>query len=364
MQIFCLQAEKMHMKQLSALKKGEVRLAVDSTEDLWYLSQIIEKGDLLKSKTVRKVKIGGEEERKQAVKKVSASIMISVEKVEFHEYSNMLRVSGTILEAPEDVPKGSYHTLSIEEGTAFTITKENWLKYQTDWLKEACAKKDYRILLCILDREEAIFALLKRQGYKILSEIKGDVQKKGFDEKKPSFYSELIKLIQDYTERHSIQKIIVASPAFWKEELLKEIKNNKLKSMITQATCSSVSKNAIEEVMKRPELKEVLKQERFAKEANKVEELLVEISKNNLAAYGVDEVEKAISSGAVKELLITDSLIRTRKNNGDFEKINMLMREADKMKGEIMIISSEHEGGKKLDGLGGIAALLRFKMSY
>lgn len=352
------------MKQLSPLRKGEIRLAVDSTEDLWYLSQIIEKGDLLKSKTVRKIKIGGEEERRQAVKKVSASIRISVEKVEFHEYSNMLRVSGTILEAPEDVQKGSYHTLTLEEGTAFTITKENWLKYQIDWLKEACTRKDYRILLCILDREEAVFALLKRQGYKILSEIKGDVQKKGYEEKKPSFYSELIKLIQDYVERHSIQKIIVASPAFWKEELFKEIKDEKIKSRITQATCSSVGKNAVEEVIKRPELKEVLKQERYVREANKVEELLAEISKNNLAAYGVNEVEKAVYSGAVKELLVTESLIRTRKDNGDFQRINTLMKETDRMKGEIMIISSGHEGGKKLDGLGGIGALLRFRMSY
>ena len=40
------------------------------------------------------------------------------------------------------------------------------------------------------------------------------------------------------------------------------------------------------------------------------------------------------------------------------------MKIVDKTKGEIEIISSEHEGGKKLDGLGGIAAILRFKLSY
>ena len=40
------------------------------------------------------------------------------------------------------------------------------------------------------------------------------------------------------------------------------------------------------------------------------------------------------------------------------------MRIVDKSKGEIEIISSEHDAGKKLDGLGGIAAILRFKLSY
>jgi stalled ribosome rescue protein Dom34 len=33
-------------------------------------------------------------------------------------------------------------------------------------------------------------------------------------------------------------------------------------------------------------------------------------------------------------------------------------------KGEIHIISSEFDAGKKLDGLGGIGAILRYKMNY
>ena len=40
------------------------------------------------------------------------------------------------------------------------------------------------------------------------------------------------------------------------------------------------------------------------------------------------------------------------------------MRNVDKSKGDIMIISSEHEAGKKLNGLGGIAAILRYKLNY
>ena len=40
------------------------------------------------------------------------------------------------------------------------------------------------------------------------------------------------------------------------------------------------------------------------------------------------------------------------------------MKIVDSTKGEILIISSENEAGKKLDGLGGIAAILRFKLNY
>ena len=40
------------------------------------------------------------------------------------------------------------------------------------------------------------------------------------------------------------------------------------------------------------------------------------------------------------------------------------MKIVEKQKGEINMISHEHEGGKKLNGLGGIAAILRYRMSY
>ena len=34
----------------------------------------------------------------------------------------------------------------------------------------------------------------------------------------------------------------------------------------------------------------------------------------------------------------------------------------DQTKGNVLVVGSDHEGGKKLGGLGGIAALLRYKL--
>ena len=36
----------------------------------------------------------------------------------------------------------------------------------------------------------------------------------------------------------------------------------------------------------------------------------------------------------------------------------------ESMRGTINIISSDNDAGKKLDGLGGIGALLRYKLNY
>jgi LysR family hydrogen peroxide-inducible transcriptional activator len=55
-------------------------------------------------------------------------------------------------------------------------------------------------------------------------------------------------------------------------------------------------------------------------------------------------------------------------NEGKFRyesvSIDSLMKIVDSTKGEILIINSDNEAGKKLDGLGGIAAILRYKLNY
>ena len=145
---------------------------------------------------------------------------------------------------------------------------------------------------------------------------------------------------------------------------MNHIKDESLKKKIVIATCSSVSENAINEVLRRPETKEVLKKDRISKEARIVEELLTEIAKEELGAYGIREVEKAANAGAVKVLLITDKFINKRRELGDYEKIDDIMKIVDGMKGGIHIMTSEFEGGKKLEGLGGIGAILRYKTSY
>lgn len=346
-------------------KKGEIKIKVENLDDLWYLHQLIDEGDLIKGKTVRKIKIGEKEQRKINIIKKPVFIEIKAEKVEYSKTINALRISGTIIQCPEEIQKGSHHTFNVETNSIITIIKQEWLKFQLDKLREACSQKISKILIVVLDREEAFFALMKKYGYELLAHIKGTVQKKAnIKEIKSSFYSQLIKQIEEYDKRYQLQTIIVASPAFWKEELLKNLKNKELKNKIIKATCSSVSESAINEVLKRPETQQALKQDRIAKEINLVESLLVEIKKNGLAAYGLEETKNAVNAGAVKLFLITDSMIRKTREENTYKAIEIMMKTVEKTKGSVNIISSDNEAGKKLDGLGGIAAILRYKLNY
>lgn len=343
-------------------KKGTVQLRVTDAEDLWFLSHIIEEGDLVRGKTTRKIKFGGEENG--SVSRVTITVMVEAENIEFSSSGTALRINGKIREGPEDIPRGSYHTISLEEGNEFTLTKVQWLEYQKQKLEEAAERK-FNYLICIFDREEAFIALTKHHNYEVLVKLAGEVPKKGKNiEVKKDFQEEIIKALEMYNERYKPENIILASPAFYKEDLYKKISSSELKRKIVLATCSDVSESSLNEVIKRPELAQALKNSRAREEQLIVEKLLFEINKNNLAIYGWKEVGKAAEAGAVSELLITTDFIQQQKLKGVYKQLDTLMKLVDDQQGKIHLLSSEWESGKKINGLGGIAALLRYKLEW
>ncbi|MEW5897158.1 MAG: mRNA surveillance protein pelota [Nanoarchaeota archaeon] len=339
-------------------KKGIVKLRVEDAEDLWYLSHLIDPGDLVKGKTTRKIRIGAGENAK-SVKK-TLTLKIEAETVELTEAA--LRINGLVKEGPEDVPKDSYHSIALESGSELLLQKSRWMEYQKQKLNESSEKK-YNYLLCLFDREEALFALTKKNGYEVLAKIQGEVEKKAKkSEIKKDFQLEIINALETYSRRYSPERIIIASPAFFKEYLLEKITSSELKKKIVTATCSDISERSLDEVMRSPELAAVLKHSRARMEQLLIEELLAEINKGEKATYGLKEVKEAVNSGAVLKLLITDNFIRRKRTENKFAEIDALMTFVDGSKGEVHVLSSEHDAGRKLDGLGGIAAMLRYKI--
>lgn len=342
------------------LKHGTVTIQVSNLDDLWYISQVIDQGDIVSSKTERKIKASTDENAKLVRKTVF--LKIQVQQVDFK--GEVLRVSGIVSEGTDLVPKGSHHTINFEVNAVASIIKEKWHKFQLDRLTEAQNSQSINLLLVVLDRENAIFSIIKNKGYEILSEFEGDVAKKGDDATKPSnFYSQISKTLVEYSNRFNAENIIVASPAFWKDDLLKVI-DSSIKKKIVLAVCSSATTNAIEEVLKRPELKDVLEKQRTSKEAKIVEELMEQISKEGLSAYGDKEIQKAVDGGAIRILLVTTKKIKDSREENNFGKFEKLMKTVEDSKGDVFILNSDNEPGKKIDALGGVSALLRYKINY
>ena len=74
-------------------------------------------------------------------------------------------------------------------------------------------------------------------------------------------------------------------------------------------------------------------------------------------------MKKAAEAGAIQKLLVTEKQILSMRDKGTYHKLDTVMKQVDSMQGEIHLISSDHEGGKRLDGLGGVGAILRYKVN-
>ena len=346
----------------SDFKKGTVKLRVTDPEDLWYLTHLIDPGDFITGKTTRKMKLG-EGENAKTIKK-TFTVTIEAETIQLDDTGTSVRVNGKIKEGPEEIPQGVYQAVELQEGEEFTLEKVQWLSYQKQKLQEATEKK-YSYLLCLFDREEALFALTKKKGFEILLQLRGEAAKKrAVVEIKKDFYEEIIKVIETYNARYEPQMIVLSSPAFYKEDLLRKMTSPEVKKKIVLVTCSDISERSLDEVIKSKELEKTLQHSRTRQEQVLVEEVLQEISKNNLAVYGWKEVKNAAQAGAVRILIITDALIHIKKMEGTYGELDTIMKHIDGLQGEIHILSSEQETGKRIDGLGGIAALLRYKLSW
>jgi protein pelota len=333
--------------KLLKFSQDEARLRPEAADDLWQLSQLIAPGDRVRARTARKVKATEEAQAERQL----VTLTVTVEKAELA--GSQLRIGGPIIEGPDDIPRGSWHTLSIGPGDELAWRRESWPGYLVQRVKELCATRPPKLLLVVFDREEAWIARVTRDGYDVLAHLTGEVSRKRMAEKlKTDFWMDLLKAVREYDGRLQPERIILASPSFWKEEFLK----------VVLATSSSADETALAEVLRRDEVRAALEQARVAEELRAIEEVMAEIGRHGKAAYGLAQVELAAQAGAVTRVLVTDGLISKARTQGTGARVEAVLEAVDRGKGKVTIIASSHPGGKRLDGIGGIAALLRYRM--
>ncbi len=338
------------------IKKGFVRVKPENKEDLLDLSKVIEINDRVYGQTFRKIKVGSEE-KGQVIKK-SIKLEISVEKKEFDRDSLSLKVLGKITKGPEDIPLGSYHSIKIENNSDVTIFKERWKNFQIERLVESTKRVSYKILIVIFDRAEATFALLTPSGYKILSANKGDVKRKDYNVEGVNFYKEIAKMIEQADKEINPDFIICASPGFYNEELRKEIEPCSFAKKIRFAVATNPGERGISEVLKRSELKEILKEERLRKESLLMDLLLKNIAKDEKFSYGVNDVFEKAQIGAIEELIVSENLIFSEKPEEN-KTVMDIIEMVEQNNGKVSVIEQE-EPLKVIDSLGKIGAILRY----
>lgn len=338
-------------------KGGFLHLQLDTQEDLWLLSWLLNPGDSVRGSTERKLKIGGEDERSQRVVRKKMTLTVLAEKAAYEH--DALRVLGTIAEGPEDVARGDHHSITFSPADTIGVTKPSgWAKWEREKVEEATRQTEENILVVLFDREEALFARLSGQGYNVLSTLKGEVAKKDQQgQGTGSFWKKLAEQILEYDKRYKPRSIIAGSPAFWKD-YLKEEADASLSKKVVYATVSDVGETAIGEVMRRPELRTALEKDRGAQEQGVVERLLAAVGKDQ-ACYGIDEVEEKAGSGALKELLVSNEFLAKCRDEGTWQRVDAVLKAAEQTNATVHITTTK-DANKTIDGLGGIAGIRRW----
>src|SRR4030042_3010229 len=137
-------------------KSGEIKLIPENLDDIWHLYNIIEEGDLVRMVTFRTAE--GEKADKLRAKKTEKKKMklgIQVEKVNFHEFSNRLRIQGVIKEGLQDL--GSHHTFNVdaEEMQPLSILKEQWKSHQLQRIDEAVLQRTQPMMVFVCLDDDA-----------------------------------------------------------------------------------------------------------------------------------------------------------------------------------------------------------------
>ncbi|KAK9459040.1 eRF1 domain 1-domain-containing protein [Lipomyces oligophaga] len=395
---------KILAKNVSKDGSGSIKLLPEEPNDLWHTYNLIQTGDVLRAPTFRRVtkepndRIGGSggATTNAPSQRISLTLTIKVEKTDFDAPGAALHASGPVCEESPHVRLGQYHTLDLALHRAFTLTKTSYAPWDSISLQTVQAACDpgsrAEIGAVVLQPGLATVCLVGEYMTLVRQRIELAIPSKraagsavAHDKALARFYSNVAKGMAQSFDYSNLKAIILASPGFANEQLLKsifdtaskeaglggEIGNRakqvlKSRSKFVLVHCASGHVHALNEVLRAPEVRAQLAETKYARETAVLDEFFRALSVavedgGGKAWYGARQVELAVDRGAVRTLLISDNLFR----NDDVAKRKRfvaLVETVKAMGGEALVFSSLHESGKQLNQFTGIAAILNFPM--
>jgi len=349
------------------------------TPPQWHAYNLIRPGDILRASALRKVTTTSVTGTTTSTR-VHTTLSIVVDKIDFSPLDSALHIAGRVCEENKYVSVGAHHTLDLELARNFTLTKAEWDSVALETVREACSPGENAEIAAITlhdglahicavgehttaTRQRVEMAIPKKRGGNIEAHEKGLAK----------FYAAITEAFLRLFELDKVKVVLLGSPGFYATKLREYIfahaektENKPLlraKPKFIVEHTSSGHKHALNEALLSPAVRAKLADTRFARETDAVERFFRMIhTEEERAWYGAKEVSKAVGKGAVATLLICDSLFRSQSVAGRRKYVAM-KEEVEKQGGEVMVLSSIHESGVRLDGLGGIAAILTFPLA-
>lgn len=312
------------------------------------------------------------------------TLLIRVTSIDFDAQAGQLHVSGRVAEENKHVKVGAYHTLDLELQRNFTLEKsEGWDSVALDVVREAVRQdKEGTVPAVVMQEGMANIALITEHQTILKQRIESAIPRKRagraseHDKGMQRFYQVTLETLQRHVDIAQPRPLLLASPGFvaqgFQKYILEEATRRGDKAVLANRAnfvvvhSSSGHLHSLNEVLKSPEVLAKLKDTKYARETRLMDEFMTLLRKDDGRAwYGPGEVEKAVEKGAVGRgggvLLISNALFRSQVI-GTRKRWVALVDKVKEEGGDARVLSSDHESGKRLEGLGGIAAILTFPL--
>lgn len=337
-------------------RENSFEVVPESFDDLWHIEKLVEKGDIVSGISERKIKPKNEGEK---AFKQKIFVEIEAEKPEFHEATGQLRVLGKVISAkPEEaVPHGMAHTIEVEAGSKISVKKKSLKGFHIERLeraKEGSARQ--KLLIVLMDDEEAELAYLRDSGVETKARIASGKSGKMFkeQEKGKNYHDEILEKINSLKP----ESMVVAGQSFEIQGFEKFLKQKGFKGKTFFEQISSTGTAGLNEFIKSGKMDKLLSGIQSAEEIKAMERLLKALG-NGLAAIGAKEALGAIERGAAEEAMVSEKFVAEKR-----DEANKLLDLAEQMKTKIQFFSLKSQSGKSLEGMGGAAAILRYKSNW
>ena len=312
------------------------------------------------------------------------TLTIKVTSLDFDPQAAQLHVSGRVSSPNAWVSLGAYHTLDLELQRKFTLEKaDGWDSVALGIVKESIDQDKKAELWAVVMQEGLANICLITEHQTILRQrIEVSLPKKrpgkpGGDGDKAvqRFYGTVLDTLLRQLDLSNIKPLLLASPGFTASSFQGYIKStavtkgdkalSALAGKIIVAHSASGHLHSLAEVLASPSITSKLSDTKFARETALMDRFFEMLRKDDGRAwYGPKEVEQAVEKGAVGRgggvLLINNSLFRSQDMATRRRWVTLVDKVREVEGGEVRVLSSMHESGKRLEGLGGIAAILTF----
>ncbi|KAJ2781787.1 Translation factor pelota [Coemansia javaensis] len=359
-------------------QSGHVRLVPQEPEDIWHAYNLIQKGDQLTAVTTRGVK-SVSSTGSVTNSRVKLKLTIAIEDVFFDSHVCALRINGRTVSESEHVSVGQYHTLDLELNQPFTLAKPEWDVIALQRIRDACDVARQADAAAVTMHEGlAVVCLMTQHMTVVRQRIEAPIPKKrrgsatNYEKGVQRFYDQVYQAIRRHIDFALVKVVVLGSPGFVREQFFeymmaqavrtedRPIIENRAKFLLVHT--SSGHKGALEEVMRDPQTRARLADTKSAQEARAIDAFYQMLaSDSDRALYGYADVAKAAEHGAIGTLMVTDELFRaadvqTRK------KYIRLVEDSKASNAELLVFSSMHVSGERLNQLSGVAAILNFPL--